>query len=602
MSQHGETGTEGSFRRKSFGELLAQMARYNPKGIAITCGPISIGWKELNLKVNKLANALMGLGVRKGDHVSILFHDCPEFIEANYALQKLGAVPIPINFRFVAREIEYQLVHSDSRMLICEDLFMEEAMKAIPNAPKLTHTICLRRDGRALPDGVLDYRSLALSGRYTEPPACTTESDVCTICYTGGTTGMPKGVVLTYGNFWNLAGSLFGDLIARLASDEKVNFGRIVGTLVNLPGLENPLNRLLGLGKARPLIAGSIPALLEKTTGTLAGPLLGRITGGISIFMNMPLFHMANYQLLIIGPMSGLIRFILREGMHFEPAEVLATISRERPMVVLMVPTQWKMVLDHPGIGRYDLRSVLVAMTGAGANPAHRKKQILEKFPNSLVVDVFGQTEMTPDTTLRIDASADTIKNKSVGRPLTGIKMRIVDESGMDVPKGETGEILYQSGTIMKGYYGDLEKTSEVIRDGWFHSGDLGFIDSEGELIIVDRKGECINTGAEKVFPHEIEEILSAHEKVDAVCVIGVPDETWGSAVRAVVALKPGQAATEGELITWCKGRMTGYKRPRSVVFAEELPMSPVGKVLRKKVKELFGGAGTTSPDRDGSV
>ncbi len=298
---------------------------------------------------------------------------------------------------------------------------------------------------------------------------------------------------------------------------------------------------------------------------------------------------MANYQLLIIGPMSGLIHFILREGIHFDPAEVLATIARERPMVVLLVPTQWKMVLDYPDIDRYDRRSVLVAMTGAGANPGSRKKQILEKFPNSIVVDVFGQTEMTPDTALRIDTSPESIKNNSVGQPLSGIKMRIVNEKGEDVPRGSTGEILYQSATIMKGYYGEAKKTSEVIKDGWFLSGDLGYMDADGELIVVDRKGECISTGAEKVFPHEVEEIMSQHEMIDSVCVIGVPDDTWGNIVRAVVVLKPGMAATDQEIISWCKDKMTGFKRPKSVVFADAFPMSPVGKVLRNKVREDYG-------------
>lgn len=151
----------------------------------------------------------------------------------------------------------------------------------------------------------------------------------------------------------------------------------------------------------------------------------------------------------------------------------------------------------------------------------------------------------------------------------------------------------------MKGYYGDLEKTSEVIRDGWFHSGDLGFLDGDGELIIVDRKGECISTGAEKVFPTEIEEILCSHEKVEAACVIGVPDETWGSTVRAVLALKPGQTATEGEIMAWCKGRMTGFKRPKSVVFTQALPLNSMGKIQRQRVKELYGGAKLARPGRD---
>jgi len=288
--------------------------------------------------------------------------------------------------------------------------------------------------------------------------------------------------------------------------------------------------------------------------------------------------------------MSGTLRFILREGIHFDPAEVLATIERERPMVILLVPTQWNMLLDFPDLERYDRSSLLVAMTGAGANPAHRKRQILEKFPNALVIDVFGQTEMTPDTALRIDASVETIKNRSVGKPLSGIETRIVDEKGVDVQPGRVGEILYRSGTIMKGYYGEEQKTSEVIRDGWFHSGDLGYLDADGEIIVVDRKNECINTGAEKVFPHEVEEIIANHEEVDSVCVIGVPDKTWGNVVRAVIVLKDGAQATEDEIISWCRDKMTGFKRPRQVVFADTLPVSPVGKVLRKQVKELYGG------------
>jgi len=575
--------------RKSFGEVLAMTARFNGSGIAVTCGQTRITWKELNSRVNRLANALKAHGVKKGDHVSLLFHDCPEFIEANYALQKLGAVPIPVNFRFVAREIAYQLTQSDSTVLVFEDLYLDEARKALADAPKIRKVVCCAREGRSTPGDMIDYAALIRTGSASEPAACTTEHDVCTICYTGGTTGLPRGVVLTYANFWNLAQSLFGDLLGRLASDTKVNFGRIVSRIFPVPVIENGLNRLMGFRPVRSFLSNSLPKLVSDTAGTALGPILGRVTGGISIFMNMPLFHMANYQLLIIGPMSGLIRFILREGIHFDPEEVLTTIERERPMVLLLVPTQWNMVLDHPGIANHDRSSILVAMTGAGVNPAHRKRQILERFPNSLVVDVFGQTEMTPDTALRIDAAPDTLKNKSVGRPLSGIEIRIVDEQGRDVSAGEVGEILYKSGTVMKGYYGEEDKTKEVMRDGWFHSGDLGYIDADGEIIVVDRKNECISTGAEKVFPHEVEEILGQHEKVDSVCVIGVPDATWGNAVRAVVVLKPGASATADEIMAWCRDKMTGFKRPKHVVFAEALPLSPVGKVLRKQVKELYG-------------
>jgi fatty-acyl-CoA synthase len=576
--------------RKSFGELLADMARYNPKGIAITCGAKKIRWRDLNFRVNRLANALTSLGIIKGDHVSMIFHDCPEFIETNYALQKIGAVPIPMNFRFVAKEIAYQVNHSESKLVIFEDLFSQEVLKARKDMPGVKQYIGLKRNGSKKLFVLIDYENLIAHHDATEPSPCTTDDDICTICYTGGTTGLPKGVVLTYSNFWNLSESLFGDLIGRLASDEKVNFGRIISRLFPVPGTESVLNKIMTYPKIRSQISSSIPKILPRLSGTPVGPLLGRITGGISMFLNMPLFHMANYQILIIGPMSGLVHYILREGIHFDPKEVLETIERERPLVTICVPTQWKMILDYPEIKSFDTSSVLVAMTGAGVNPAERKKQILKTFPNSLVVDIFGQTEMTPDTTIRIDADEEGIKNKSVGKPLAGIEMRIVDERGVDLPPGQTGEILYRSATVMKEYYGDPEKTAQVIRDGWFYSGDLGYIDKDGELIVVDRKGECISTGGEKVFPYEIEEILLQNEKVDSVCVIGVPDDTWGHSVRAVIVLKNGHDASEDEVIAWCKDRMTGFKRPKSVVFTEILPLSPVDKVLRSKVKELYGG------------
>jgi acyl-CoA synthetase (AMP-forming)/AMP-acid ligase II len=575
--------------RKCFSLVLADMARYNPRGKAIIYGEKKVTWRELNNRVNRFANALMSLGIKKGDHAIILFHDCPEFIEANYALQKIGAVPIPMNFRFVTREIEYQTDQSDSVVFICEDIFMEQIQKALPNCKKLQIVICARRSMAPLPAGMLNYEELMDKHPPNEPPPVTTEDDICTISYTGGTTGMPKGVVLTYRNFWNLAGSVFGDLLGRVAGDPKANFGRIIGTLTPIPGMEKIINILIAPKSVRPFLARSIPRLIPKTFGTPMGPLLNRFTGGFSMFLNMPLFHMANYQVLIIGPISGLSRFILRPGISFDPKEALEIIAKERPMLVMFVPTQWKKVLDYPGLQKFNKKSVLVAMTGSGVNPAQQKKRILKEFPNALVADIFGQTEMTPDTSIRLDASEESLKDHCVGKPLAGVEIRIIDEKGNEAAPGEAGEILYRSGTIMKEYYGDREKTAEVIKDGWFHSGDLGYLDKDGEIIVVDRMKETISTGGEKVYPHEVEEILESHPKVEHACVIGVPDETWGSTVRAIIVAYEGEQLTQGEIIEWCRDKMTGFKRPKTVVFAKELPLSPVGKVMRAQVKEKYG-------------
>jgi acyl-CoA synthetase (AMP-forming)/AMP-acid ligase II len=215
------------------------------------------------------------------------------------------------------------------------------------------------------------------------------------------------------------------------------------------------------------------------------------------------------------------------------------------------------------------------------------KKQIFELFPNAIILDAFGQTEMTPVTSFRIDADPEKIEDRSVGKAI--VEAKIVDEAGKEVSPGETGEILYRSSTIMKGYYKDEEKTKEVMEDGWFRSGDLGYFDENGEIRTVDRKKECINTGGEKVFPLEVEEIIQKHPKVDAVCIIGVPDEEWGNSVRAVVQLIEGEQMDGQEITEFCRGEMAGYNIPRSVVFVDEIPYSPAGKMLRQQVRDLYG-------------
>jgi acyl-CoA synthetase (AMP-forming)/AMP-acid ligase II len=251
------------------------------------------------------------------------------------------------------------------------------------------------------------------------------------------------------------------------------------------------------------------------------------------------------------------------------------------------VPTGWKKLTAYPEAEKYDRSSLRLAFTGGGACPATLKKKILALFPNAMVLDAFGQTEMTPVTSFRLDADPEAIADRAVGRSI--VEARVVDENGRDLGTGEVGEILYRSNTVMKGYYKDEGKTREVLADGWFRSGDLGFIDEAGEIRTVDRKKECINTGGEKVYPLEVEEVLHAHPAVEDVCVIGVPDEEWGQTVRAVVVLKAGAAASAEELITFCRRELAGFKVPRSVVFAGELPYSPVGKVLRQKIRELYG-------------
>jgi acyl-CoA synthetase (AMP-forming)/AMP-acid ligase II len=289
----------------------------------------------------------------------------------------------------------------------------------------------------------------------------------------------------------------------------------------------------------------------------------------------------------MMGVLSGGSIIVLPDSVSFDPGSVLGLVEEERVLNMANVPTGWKKLVSYPEAERYDLTSLRFATTGGGLCPVPLKKQILELFPNAMIIDAFGQTEMTPVTSFRVDADPSNIQARSVGKSI--VEVKVVDEDGGEMPRGEIGEIMYRSDTVMKGYYKDEQKTEEVMRGGWFKSGDMGYLDDGGEIRVVDRKKECINTGGEKVFPLEVEEVINQHPKVDDVCIIGVPDEEWGNTIRAVVQLEPGQALEEQDVRDFCRGELAGYKIPRTVVFVDELPCSPVGKMLRQKVRELYG-------------
>ena len=544
------------FNVNPFGDFLVQYAEKNPKGISVVYGSRRISWKEMNDRVNRLVNALYDLGVRKGDKGVIMFHNCPEFVESVCALQKLGAVPCPMNYRFIPREIEYQTNHSDSVIFLTEDLWLKNVREAIPKMPKVKHYIC---SGKS--EDMLNYESLIEKYPPKEIEEKVEVNDVCVLPYTGGTTGMPKGVVHTYNEFIKHLEGLLGTFVEHP---------------LDIPGIGQIRLESISLDEAKESFSTLLSTILEA--GFLCVP---------------PLFHMASLG----GIMETLwiqlgIPMVFTGNPRFDLKEVLEIIENVKPAGMWMVPTMWSKLLEVQDVDRYDKRSLILVGTGAGICPAELKKKIFKHFPNTIMMDAFGQSEMAPITTIRIDTAAeiDKIKDRAVGVPLSTVEVRVVNEEGEDVKRGEVGEIIYKSPTAMKEYYKDPEKTSEVLKDGWFYSGDLGYFDESGELMIVERKGEVISVGAEKVYPHEVEEILEQHPKVEHACLLGIPDETYGKIPRAVIQLKEGEKATEEEIIEWCRGEMAGFKRPRSVIFVRELPLNVVGKVLRREVERGYGG------------
>jgi acyl-CoA synthetase (AMP-forming)/AMP-acid ligase II len=581
----------GKYSPNIMANSFISCATHNRSGEVIVHGKRRITWAEHRRRVFKMADALVGIGVKKNDKVAFMFHNSPEFIETNWAIQVAGGIPAPMNYRFVPKEVEYQANHSDAHVLIYDSLWADAVEPAATSMPCVAHFVC--RGKSSLP-GAIDYEAFVGSGNDRDPQVGTDWPDVAAIIYTGGTTGSPKGVLLTYGAHVEMFSALLARATIRaLTMDMSVRQHKSMMESLAIPGSKflGPVfrtNLVKNLFK-RP---GTFEFVRKKTFEMFSNADVARKGYGKArraMFPSMPFFHDASYANLVMGSLVGNVCYVLPEGTSFDPAVVLELVERERITNMSNVPTGWQKLVSFPGASKYDLGSLQLAVTGGGTCSAKLKKQILALFPNCVLMDAFGQTEMTPVTSFRLDADPDRIEDRSVGKAI--VEARVVDENGNDVAPGKVGEILYRSGTMMKGYYKDQEKTDEAMADGWFKSGDLGYFDEAGEIRTVDRKKECINTGGEKVFPLEVEEILRNHPKVEDVCVIGVPDAEWGSSIRAVVALKKGEAAEAGEIIGFCRGQMAGYKIPRSVVFVEELPRSPVGKMLRQQVRDLYGGA-----------
>jgi acyl-CoA synthetase (AMP-forming)/AMP-acid ligase II len=663
-------------RLGKFKEAIFIKAKHYPKDrIAIIYGDEKISWKELNSRVNKMANALKNLGIKQGDKVAFLFYNSPQFIVTNIGIQELGAIPVPMNYRYVASEMEFLLNNSDSVAFIFDDDALPELQKIrdqIPNVKVLIH------DGPNTPSDMLNYDQLLQDAKDKEIKVDVDENDVAVIIYTGGTTGRPKGVMLTYDNILSneeMALSFLSGLLPPIAELDEPEFAmnetqrRLLEYSESLTGIpevffEDPAMQEKVIvvetpSETGPSLAAMSYAIREGKVKTFVGkPPEGKYDGlvhmelakrlreyanvttlaysrwgKIKLIFKMlkllmqkkirvesddkavekalkhalrnrperedietsamvpPLFHLASYAVFLISWMFRGSTVVFLTSRGFNATELLEVIEREKLKTLFLVPTMWKRVLDEleKSERKYDLSSLSVCLTGAAVLRGKYKREMLDYFPNAVVVDAFGQSETAPVTTMRVDGDIEAVQDRCVGTILDGLEMKVVDESNNLVPDGEIGEICYRGATVMKGYYKDPEKTAQAIdADGFLHSGDLGYI-RDGQFFIVERKKECINTGGEKVYPLEVEEILIEHPKIEQVVVIGVPDEEWGETVRAVVILKKGETMTEQEVMQLVEGKIASYKKPRSVVFAKQFPISPVGKVLRAKIREEYG-------------
>ena len=500
------------------GELLTRIAQKSPKLESFVFENRRYTYEESNKRVNRLANGLMELGIGSGDKVAVLFLNALELVECYFAISKIGAVAVPLNFRLVGPELIYQITQSESKIVVFGKVF-EETIASIKNdLPNVGNYIGINQGQNA--DNI-DYDELLQKQTDEEPEIIVSDDDPAFIVYTSGTTGKPKGAVLTHKNL----------IMDALNIVSEINFPH------------NP--RWL-----------CVP----------------------------PLFHAAALGLFLAVMVKGGSTIIVEQ---FVPQEIPKMLEEEKISFLFLVPAMWIFVLQVPNVDGFDLSALKIGVTGAAIMPVEVKKQIFGMFPEMLIYDVFGQTEMSPCTTMLKHSDA-LRKPGSVGQRITNVEARIVDQNGNDVKVGEVGEIVYRGPTTMKEYYNKPKETEEAMEGGWFHSGDLVREDDEGYIYVVDRAKDMIISGGENIYAAEVEEVIFKHPKVLEVAIIGVSDQQWGEAVKAVVVPKEGETINEEEIVSHCKENLASYKKPKSVEIIESLPRNAAGKVMKFKLRGQF--------------
>jgi acyl-CoA synthetase (AMP-forming)/AMP-acid ligase II len=557
-------------------ELLTIPASMFPEQEILRFDGQGTSYEALAERVMHVAGALRALGVQPGDRVAVLETNTPAVLEALYATTSLGAVFVPLNYRARADELAHMLGVAAPRVLLVGARYVAVARAALAELGQATtggpHPSPLpggegtgqlleeaaaklgsTREGQGTPpalvalgevvDGLPSLAGLATQaeGVYPEDVA---DDDLAVLMFTSGTTANAKAVMLTHGSLVSFA-----------------------------------------FGTADPA-DGS-----ERGTVLLAAPL----------------YHVAGLTAALAATWTGRRIALLRQ---FDAAEWLALVAREQVTHAFLVPTMLKRVLDHPDFAATDLSSLQVLSYGAAPMPLGVIRRAIEALPPTVqFFNAFGQTETASTVTTlgpddhRLEGSAAEIERKlrrlgSIGRPLADVELRVVDEAGREVPRGEIGEIAIRTERLMRGYYGEADATRATLHEGWLRTRDLGWMDEDDYVYLAGRQADLIIRGGENVAPEEVEAALGTHPAVEEAAVIGLPDEEWGERVAAVVVCRAGADVSAETLIEHCRERLASFKKPEHVVFVDALPRNALGKLLRKDLRNQYAAE---MPSRLGS-
>ena len=511
-------------------EFKERAARLFGSKVGIVDGDKRFTYAEYGQRINRLANALSGLGVSPGEVVSFITPNSHQLLEAYYAVPQIKAVLNPINIRLSQEEIAHILNHADARVVCFQEDFLPLVNSMRDKVPNVRDYVVM--EPADAPEWAAEYEALldGASPRADVDLDTIDENAVVELFYTSGTTGSPKGVTLT-------------------------NRSLYIHTLMALAGIN--------------------------------------VTDADNMLHVVPLFHVNGWGtphfLTAVGGKHVMLRSVDYDNM-------LRLIESEQITRILGVPTIFNGLVNHPDLNKYDLNTLQECIIGGAPSPPYLIEALEEKIGCRAIVG-YGLTETTPLLTisrskshLQLDKTERRAVQVKTGLPVIGARLRIVDSAGLDVPAdGKTmGEIIVRSNTVMDGYLKDEEATTNVIVNGWFHTGDVAVLDEEGYITIVDRMKDIIISGGENISSVEVEKVILNHPAVFETVVIGVPDERWGEVPHALVVFKSDQSATEEELKAHIRVHLAGFKVPKKIEFRAELPKGGTGKILKRELREPY--------------
>ncbi len=511
----------------STGDLLTRNARIMPQKLGLVFEDTRLTWKEVNDRANAFAHAMRKRGLKKGDRVALFALNCHQWVEALFGLQKLGCVIVTVNNRLSTPEVQYIVENSGAVGLITTEPQAETAWNVASQIKAITLLIGIgfRRDG------FLEYETLVAEGDTQEPALDTplTYDDPAMLLYTSGTTGFPKGAIYTHGS-------------------------TLIGMFIHVHAIASrEPHRVM------------LPSPLYSGAG-IAGIFCAIYVGSSSFLLN------------------------------FEAQKALQLIEREKITFTNLVPTTIQMLLSRDDIDAYDLSSLQTMIYGGAPISVPVLKLAAKKLPNCRFRQTFAATETgCAGTVLEPEDHWQALNTPgkehlllSCGKPQTNVDVQVFDEKGDPAPAGEIGEIGIRTEANISGFWDNPQATRESIRNGWVFAGDIGRMDEDGYIYLIDRKKDLIVSGALNVYPSEVERVLQQHEGIYEAAVIGVPSEKWGEAVKAVIVAKEGHTLTEQDIINFCDGKLAGFKKPKSVDFVDSLPHNATGKILRRALRDYY--------------